>query len=88
MQARLDGYIKDPPSRELIYFLFPPLARILDESHELFGVDLVRDIVSPLLTRRAIKMMNSRLGEREKGLWNALGEYWLHPRCVIGGILP
>ena len=48
----------------------------------MFGVDLVRDIVSPLPTRRAIKMMNSCLGDREKGLWQALGDYWLHPRCV------
>ena len=62
--------------------MVPSLARILDESNELFGVDLVRDIVSPLPTRRAISMMNSCLKEREKGLWQALGDYWLHPRYL------
>ena len=80
LQARLEGYITNPPSTELIYFLFPPLAILLDESHELFDVDLVRDIVSPLPTRRAVEMMNRCLGEREKGLWKALGDYWLNPK--------
>lgn len=81
-QARLDGYIDDPPAKTLLRYLFPPLAFLLDESHEMFDTDLVRDIASPPLTKLAVSMLDASLMERERGLWMALGENWLSPTSI------
>ena len=56
-QARVDGHLSSPTAIELLHHLFPPLAILLDESHELFDVDLVKDISCPMLTRKAVDMV-------------------------------
>ena len=59
-QARVDGHLSSPTAIELLHHLFPPLAILLDESHELFDVDLVKDISCPMLTRKAVDMVRLR----------------------------
>jgi len=88
--AKLDGELQNPSARELLLHLFPPLALLLDESHELFDVDLVKDISCPMPTKKAVDMMTDCLKDRpEIELWRALGDYWQNPKSAWeGDILP
>ena len=81
-QGFLEGSIKDPDSVELLHHLFPPLAFLVDVCYELFGEDLVKDVVSPLPTRKAVNLLSQNLNAREQVIWKALGDYWRQPRCI------
>ena len=72
--------MRNPSADQLLFCLFPPLAVLLDESHELFGVDLVKDISCPMPTKRAVDMLSSTLKDRELAIWHALGDYWHNPK--------
>ena len=73
---------------QLLHHLFPPLAYLVDECYELFDEDLVKDVVAPLPTRKAVRMMSQGLGEREQVIWKALGDYWRQPRSNWNGDIP
>ena len=85
MQARLDGYIDNPSADTILHHLFPSLAFIVDECYDLFDEDLVREVVTPLPTVKAIEMMQRCLTPAELAIWRALGDYWLNPR--LGNII-
>ena len=55
----MDGVLTNPSAIELLHHLFPPLAILLDESHEMFDVDLVKDISSPMMTKKAVDMVGA-----------------------------
>ena len=40
---------------------------------------LVRDVVYPLATPKAVDLLERCLGQREVVIWRALGENWLNP---------
>ena len=63
--AYLENYLQEPSADELLHPLFPPLAFLVDECYDLFGEDLVRDILSPLLTGAAVAMLGRHLGNKE-----------------------
>jgi hypothetical protein len=79
-KARLDGYIDNPTADTILHHLFPSLAFIVDECYEIFDEDLVREVVTPLPTVKAIEMMQRCLTPPELAIWRALGNYWLNPR--------
>ena len=51
--------------------------------HVLFDEDLVREVVTPLPTVKAIEMLQRCLTQPELAIWRALGDYWLNPRQVM-----
>lgn len=79
-QGRLDEFLEDPSSGEMLHHLFPPLAYLVDECFDLFDEDLVRDVVFPLPTPKAVHLLETSLGEREAVIWRALGQNWLNPK--------
>ena len=76
----MEGHLRNPNAKELLHHLFPPLAFLIDECFEAFSEDVVKEVSSPLLTRKAIKMLKQNLSEREQVIWKALGDYWIQPR--------
>ena len=80
--AYLENYLQEPSADELLHHLFPPLAFLVDECYHLFGEDLVRDILSPLLTGAAVAMLDRLLGNKERVIWDALGDCWMKPRSA------
>jgi len=62
----LAGTIKDPDEVTLLHHLFPPLAFLVDVCYELFGDQLVKDVVAPLLTRKASRLLRDNLNSREQ----------------------
>ena len=72
--------MEDPSSGEMLHHLFPPLAYLVDECFDLFDEDLVRDVVFPLPTPKAVHLLETSLGEREAVIWRALGQNWLNPK--------
>lgn len=81
-QAYLQGHLHDPEAGELLHHLFPPLAFLVDECYELFDEDLVKDVVSPLPTTKAVVMLSKSLSAREIVIWKALGDCWQTTRYV------
>ena len=76
----MDGHIDNPSANKILHHLFPSLAFIVDECYDLFDEDLVREVVTPLPTIKAIKMLQQNLTQAELAIWRALGNYWLNPR--------
>jgi hypothetical protein len=56
------------------------LAFLVDECYDVFDEDLVREVVTPLPTVKAIEMLQRCLTQPELAIWRALGDYWLNPR--------
>ena len=75
--------MQSPSAAEMLHHLFPPLAFLVDECFDLFDEDLVRDVVFPLPTPKAVDLLERSLGEREAVIWRALGENWLNPKYMI-----
>ena len=69
---------------EMLHHLFPPLAFLVDECFDYFDEDLVRDVVYPLPTPKAVDLLERCLGQREAVIWRALGENWLNPNVREG----
>ncbi|XP_017769701.1 PREDICTED: epidermal growth factor receptor kinase substrate 8-like isoform X2 [Nicrophorus vespilloides] len=79
--AKLKAHIHDPNAPELVHFLFTPLALIVEASHDTyFDRHLPQKIVSPLLTREAINLLNNCVTSKETELWHSLGNAWFTPR--------
>ena len=51
---------------------------------DMFDEDLVKDVVSPLPTTKAVVMMSKSLSAREIVIWKALGDCWQTPRRQYG----
>ena len=71
--------MENPSASEMLHHLFPPLAFLVDECFDVFDEDLVKDVVFPLPTPKAVDLLERCLGQREAVIWRALGENWLNP---------
>lgn len=78
--GRLEEFLENPTAPEMLHHLFPPLAFLVDECFDLFDEDLVRDVVFPLPTPKAVDFLERCLNQREAVIWRALGENWLNPK--------
>ena len=78
-QGRLEEFLENPSAGEMVHHLFPPLAFIVDVCYDMFDEDLVKNVVNPLPTPKAVEFLNRNLGQREAYIWRALGENWLNP---------
>lgn len=83
LQAKLKNQIHDPNAPELVHFLFTPLALIVDACRDSkYGPNFPMHVVSPLLTHKAVDMLQNCLTSKETELWESLGEAWTVPRLA------
>ena len=75
----MEQFLENVSAAEMLHHLFPPLAFLVDECFDYFDEDLVRDVVYPLPTPKAVDLLERCLGQREVVIWRALGENWLNP---------
>lgn len=86
--AKLKAHIHDPNAPELVHFLFTPLALIVEAAHDqYFDKRLPHNVVSPLLTREAVNLLNNCVTSKETELWHSLGQCWLISRYGLLAIL-
>lgn len=79
--AKLKAHIHDPNAPELVHFLFTPLALIVEASNDTyFDQRIPQNVISPLLTREAINLLEHCVTSKETELWHSLGNAWLVPR--------
>lgn len=79
--AKLKAHIHDPNAPELVHFLFTPLALIVEASNDTyFDQHIPHNVISPLLTREAINLLEHCVTSKETELWHSLGSAWLIPR--------
>lgn len=81
-QASLENELESPDASTILHHLFPPLALLVDESFELYGDEIVCDVVVPRLTHQAVDLLGRELDTRERDVWMALGTKWTEPRSV------
>jgi hypothetical protein len=62
----LEGFIDNPSSDTILHHLILSLAFLVDECYDLFDEDLVREVVTPLPTVKAIDMMQRCLTQPGK----------------------
>jgi epidermal growth factor receptor kinase substrate 8 len=79
--AKLKAHIHDPNAPELVHFLFTPLALIVEAAHDTYpDQHIPNKVISPLLTREAIILLNNCVTSKETELWHSLGQAWIIPR--------
>ncbi|KAF6022159.1 hypothetical protein EB796_019532 [Bugula neritina] len=80
--ARLRSYLHNPNATELVHFLFTPLSLLVEASNDpRFDIhDLVRKVVTPLLSKHAVDLLENCLTSKEYDFWMCLGEAWRTPR--------
>ncbi|XP_023339867.1 epidermal growth factor receptor kinase substrate 8 isoform X1 [Eurytemora carolleeae] len=83
--GRLNPHLKDPNASDIVYFLFPPLAFLMDAGNDLFDDDLQKDVISPLLTSTAVSFLRQCLNSRQRSIWEACGPAWTTPRNEYDG---
>ncbi|XP_062373803.1 epidermal growth factor receptor kinase substrate 8a isoform X3 [Sardina pilchardus] len=71
--AKLKNHISNPSAVDLVHFLFTPLRMVIQTSG---GVDLVKTVLVPLLTREAIDFLHASATAEERHLWVTLGDGW------------
>ncbi|XP_031438283.1 epidermal growth factor receptor kinase substrate 8a isoform X2 [Clupea harengus] len=71
--AKLKNHINNPSAVDLVHFLFTPLRMVIQTSG---GVDLVKSVLVPLLTREAIDFLHASGTTEERHLWVTLGDGW------------
>ncbi|XP_054567690.1 epidermal growth factor receptor kinase substrate 8-like protein 3 [Eptesicus fuscus] len=75
--GRLAIHLQDPSAAELLRMLFQTLHFVLTHCPE---PDLAGQVISPLLTRKAIDMLTFYLSPPDSKLWKSLGPAWTTSR--------
>ncbi|XP_037540148.1 epidermal growth factor receptor kinase substrate 8-like protein 3b [Nematolebias whitei] len=74
--AKLDGVLINPSAPEFVHIFATHLGMMVP----LYPADLPPTVVSPLLTPKALNLLNQTLTIEEKRMWRSLGDCWSVPR--------
>ncbi|XP_078662950.1 epidermal growth factor receptor kinase substrate 8-like protein 2 isoform X5 [Branchiostoma floridae x Branchiostoma belcheri] len=77
LATRVRAYIRNPNAAELIHMLFGMLRRVVQTCPD---PDLPRQVVSPLLTLDAVRLIPSATITEDVTFWRSLGPAWTTPR--------
>ncbi|XP_041084358.1 epidermal growth factor receptor kinase substrate 8-like [Polyodon spathula] len=77
--GKLDGQIQNPSASDLVHVLFTALNFITSHCPK---PDLAPSILSPLLIRPALELLENNVTPDEHRLWKALGDAWNLPRAL------
>lgn len=75
--AKLRNNIVNPNATELVHYLFGPLEQTVQS---VGGPEIPREVISPMMTKDGVSLLNNCLDEKEMALWKSLGDYWTKPR--------
>ncbi|XP_038627982.1 epidermal growth factor receptor kinase substrate 8 isoform X2 [Tachyglossus aculeatus] len=76
--AKLKAHIQNPSAEDLVHFLFTPLSMVVQATG---GPDLAKSVLSPLLTRDTVDLLQSAVRAEEQQLWLSLGDAWIRTRA-------
>ncbi|CAH1250698.1 EPS8L2 [Branchiostoma lanceolatum] len=77
LATRVRAYIRNPNAAELIHMLFGMLRRVVQTCPD---PDLPRQVVSPLLTLDAVRLIPTATVTEDVTFWRSLGPAWTTPR--------
>lgn len=75
--GKIDTGIQQPSAPDLVHIIFSTLTRILPNCPR---KDMAPSVISPLLTQKAINLLNSCVTEQERNTWKSLGDAWMVTR--------
>ncbi|XP_043915374.1 epidermal growth factor receptor kinase substrate 8-like protein 1 [Protopterus annectens] len=78
--AKLRNNIVNPNASELVHYLFGPLEQVVQS---VGGPEIPREVISPMMTKDGVSLLNNCLNEKEMALWKSLGDYWTKPRTEL-----
>ncbi|XP_053705689.1 epidermal growth factor receptor kinase substrate 8-like protein 3b [Synchiropus splendidus] len=74
--AELEGTLENPTATEYIHIVFQLLGMMLPH----YPRTVPSSVLSPLLTDRALQLLNDVVTPQEKELWSSLGDTWTFSR--------
>lgn len=88
--AKLRNEIYQPSATELVFHLFTPLNIIVSASMdpETNEPKIASEVVSPLLTKGAMELLEESLNAKERALWYSLGSAWTKTKDEWTGLVP
>ncbi|XP_069489080.1 epidermal growth factor receptor kinase substrate 8-like protein 3 isoform X2 [Ambystoma mexicanum] len=75
--GKIGAGIQEPSAPDLAHILFSALSFIMSNSPK---TAVASSVVSPLLTQKAISLLNLCVSEQERALWQSLGDAWMLTR--------
>ncbi|XP_078500910.1 epidermal growth factor receptor kinase substrate 8-like protein 3 [Lissotriton helveticus] len=76
--GKIDTGIQQPSAPDLVHIIFSTLTLILPNCPR---KDMAPSVISPLLTQKAINLLNSCVTEQERNTWKSLGDAWMVTRA-------
>ncbi|XP_069094445.1 epidermal growth factor receptor kinase substrate 8-like protein 3 isoform X1 [Pleurodeles waltl] len=76
--GKIDTGIQQPSAPDLVHIIFQTLTSILSHCPR---KDMAPSVISPLLTQKAINLLNSCITEQERNMWKSLGDAWMVTRA-------
>ncbi|XP_044142043.1 epidermal growth factor receptor kinase substrate 8-like protein 3 isoform X1 [Bufo gargarizans] len=77
LMAKVQDQMSQPTAPDLVHILMDNLPKILSKYP---GKNAASSVLSPFLTQRAILLLSSCVTDKERKLWESLGDSWLRTR--------
>lgn len=77
LMAKVQEQMSQPTAPDIVHILMDILSKILSKFP---GKNTTSSILSPFLTQRAILLLSSCVTDKERKLWESLGDSWLRTR--------
>ncbi|KAM3936073.1 epidermal growth factor receptor kinase substrate 8-like protein 3 [Leptodactylus fuscus] len=77
IMAKVQNHMSQPTAPELVHILMDILPTILSKCPR---KDTANNVLSPFLTQRAILLLSSCVTDKERKLWESLGDSWIRTR--------
>ncbi|KAM4795129.1 epidermal growth factor receptor kinase substrate 8-like protein 3 [Rhinophrynus dorsalis] len=76
--GKVHDQMQQPSAPDLVHMIMDILPKIISKCPK---KDMAQSVVSPLLTQKALLLMSSCVTDKEKKLWDSLGDAWMRTRA-------